>query len=111
MKIEGSGKALTIFIGEGDHWHGKPLYQAIVMKARESGLAGATVTRGLMGFGANSRVHTASILRLSEDLPMVIQIVDTPERIDAFLPALDEMVDEGMVVTWDVVIEKYTHSQ
>lgn len=111
MKIEGPGKALTIFIGEGDHWHGKPLYQAIVMKARESGLAGATVTRGLMGFGANSRVHTASILRLSEDLPMVIQIVDTPERIDAFLPALDEMVDEGMVVTWDVVIEKYTHSQ
>ncbi len=64
-----------------------------------------------MGFGANSRVHTASILRLSEDLPMVIQIVDTPERIDAFLPTLDEMVDEGMVVTWDVVIEKYTHSQ
>src|SRR5207247_8480225 len=111
MKIEGPGKALTIFIGEGDHWHGKPLYQAIVMKARESGLAGATVTRGLMGFGANSRVHTASILRLSEDLPMVIQIVDTPERIDAFLPVLDEMVDEGIVVTWDVVIEKYTHSQ
>ena len=110
MKIEGQGKAMSIFVGEADHWHHKPLYAAIVEKAREMGLAGATVTRGIMGFGADSRMHTASILRLSEDLPVVIQIVDTPERIDAFLPVLDEMVEEGMVMTWDVTIEKYVHS-
>jgi PII-like signaling protein len=111
MKIEGPGKALTIFIGETDHWHHKPLYAAIVERAREFGMAGATVTRGIMGFGADSRMHTASILRLSEDLPVVIQIVDVPERIDAFLPLLDEMVEEGMVMSWDVVVEKYVHSK
>ena len=110
MKIEGPGKAVTIYIGETDHWHGKPLYAAIVERARQFGMAGATVTRGTMGFGADSRMHTASILRLSEDLPVVIQIVDTPDRIEAFLPLLDEMVDEGMVMTWDVKIEKYVHS-
>ena len=110
MKIEGPGKAIAIFIGEMDHWHGKSLYSAIVEKAREMGLAGATVTKGVMGFGAQSRIHTASILRLSEDLPVVIQIVDTVERIEKFLPVLDEMVEEGMVMTWDVTIEKYVHS-
>src|SRR5437763_16324929 len=104
MKIEGPGKALTIFIGEGDHWHGKPLYQAIVMKARESGMAGATVTRGIMGFGANSRVHSASILRLSEDLPVRIEIIDTVERISAFLPELVAMLQEGLDENWDVVV-------
>jgi PII-like signaling protein len=111
LKIEGPGKALRIYVGESDHWHGKPLYAAIVEKAREAGLAGATVTRGVMGFGANSRIHSASILRLSEDLPVVIDIVDAPERIEKFLPMLDEMVDEGMVITWDVVVEKYVHSE
>lgn len=110
MKIEGSGKALAIFIGESDSWHGVPLYKAIVHKAREEGLAGATVARGLMGFGANSRIHTASILRLSEDLPVVIQIVDKPERISEFLKSIDEMISEGMVITWDVHVEKYTHA-
>ena len=110
MKIEGKGKALVIFVGETDHWHHKPLYAAIVELARSKGMAGATVTRGFMGFGANSRVHTASILRLSEDLPVRIEIIDTPERIDAFLPDLDEMVQEGLVATWDVMIEKYVHS-
>src|SRR5581483_409514 len=111
MKIEGHGKGLTILIGETDHWHHKPLYAAIVERAREMGMAGATVTRGIMGFGANSRGHTASILRLSEDFPVVIQIVDAPEWIEAFLPVLDEMVDEGMVMTWDAVIEKYVHGK
>lgn len=107
MKIEGRAKAMTVFVGEADHWHGKPLYAAIVERARELGLAGATVTRGLMGFGANSRIHTASILRLSEDLPVTIQIVDKAERIEEFLPILDDMVAEGLVMTWDVTIEKY----
>ena len=110
MKIEGNGKGITIFIGESDRWHGKPLYAAIVERAKTEGMAGATVMRGIMGFGANSRIHSASILRLSEDLPIVIEMVDTPERIDGFLPILDEMVEEGMVMTWDVVIEKYVHS-
>ena len=110
MKIEGPGKALMILVGEADQWHHKPLYTAIVELARQKGLAGATVTRGIMGFGANSRVHTASILRLSEDLPIRIDIVDTQERIDAFLPELDEMVSEGLVATWEVMIERYVHS-
>lgn len=110
MKIEGPGKALTIFIGESDQWGKEPLYAAIVQRARALGLAGATVTRGMMGFGANSRVHTAHILRLSEDLPVVVQIVDSPERIESFLPELDDMVSEGMVMTWDVVIERYVHT-
>jgi len=111
MKIEGKAKALTVYIGESDHWHGKPLYAEIVEKAREFGLAGATVTRGIMGFGANSRIHTTAILRLSEDLPVVIQIFDRPERIDAFVQILDEMVGEGLVVTWDVNVERYVYSK
>lgn len=109
MKIEGPGKAVAIFVGESDRWHGKPLYVAIVERARQEGLAGATVTHGIMGFGGNSRLHTASILRLSEDLPVVIQIVDKPERIAAFLPILEEMVGEGLVATSDVKIERYVH--
>ena len=107
MKIEGPGKALVILVGETDHWHHKPLYAAIVELARTKGMAGATVTRGIMGFGAKSHLHTASILRLSEDLPVRIEIYDTAERIDGFLPELDEIVKEGVVATWDVVIEKY----
>ncbi len=107
MIIQGKAKALAVYVGESDHWHGRPLYAAIVEKARELGLAGATVTRGIMGFGANSRIHTTAILRLSEDLPMVIQIIDEPERIDMFLRELDQMIEEGMVVTWDVNIEQY----
>ncbi|HEY0868713.1 MAG TPA: DUF190 domain-containing protein [Fimbriimonas sp.] len=110
MQIEGKGKALAIHIGESDHWHGKALSTAIVEKAREMGLAGATVTRGSMGFGANSRIHTTSIVRLSEDLPVVVTIIDTPERIAAFLPVVHEMVTEGMVSSWDVDVEIYRHS-
>src|SRR6187397_508707 len=97
MKIPTDGKLLRIFIGESDRWEGRPLYEAIVARARELGLAGATVWKGYMGFGAHSRVHTASVLRLSEDLPIIIEIVDAPERIEAFLPELDRMVQEGLV--------------
>jgi len=97
VKLEGEGQLLRIFIGEADRWHGRSLYEAIVLRARESGLAGATVLRGLMGFGAKSHLHTAKVLRLSEDLPIVIEIVDRAERIDAFLPVLDEMVADGLV--------------
>src|SRR5438876_10892954 len=97
MKIPESGKLLRIFIGESDRWHHQPLYEAIVLKARELGLAGATELRGPMGFGANSHLHTAKILRLSMDLPMIIEIVDTDEKISLLLPHLDDMVQEGLV--------------
>jgi PII-like signaling protein len=107
MKIEGEGKLLRIFIGESDRWHGKPLYQAIVERVREEGLAGATVLRGIEGFGADSRLHTARLLRLSEDLPVVIEIVDSAERIEAILPVLDEMVGEGMVTVERVEVIAY----
>lgn len=107
MKIEGPGKLLRIFVGESDRWEGRPLHEAIVLRARERGLAGATVLRGLAGFGAHSRIHTASVLRLSEDLPIVVEIADTPERIAGFLPELDVMVREGMVTVEDVHIVAY----
>jgi uncharacterized protein len=92
-----NGQLLRIFLGDADRWEGRPLYQAIVEKARAHGLAGATVLHGLMGFGAQSHLHTASILRLSTDLPVVIEIVDLPERIQAFLPIIDGMLQDGMV--------------
>lgn len=107
MKLEGPGTALRVFIGESDTWHGEPLYRAIVLRARDTGLAGATVLRGIEGFGAHSRLHTARILRLSEDLPVVVEIVDTPEKIAAFLPILDEMVSEGLVTTQQLDVIAY----
>lgn len=110
MKIDGPARALSIFVGESDQWHGRPLYAAIIEKAREAGLAGATATRGLMGFGAHSRIHTASILRLSEDLPIVVQMVDLPRRIEKFLPILDDMVRGGLVMSFDVNVERYVHA-
>jgi len=88
MRLEGEGKLLRLFIGESDTWHGKPLYQAIVERVRREGLAGATVLRGSEGFCADSHLHTSRILRLSEDLPVVIEIVDTPEQIDRVVPIL-----------------------
>jgi PII-like signaling protein len=109
MKIAGPGKLVRIYIGESDQWHGKALYNAIVERARKEGLAGATVTRGIEGFGANSRIHTASILRLSEDLPVKIEIIDVAERIEQFLPLLDEMVTEGLITVQDCEIVKYAH--
>ena len=107
MKIDGEGELLRIFIGESDHWNGKPLFEAIVLRARELGLAGATVLRGLEGFGAHSRLHTSSILRLSQDLPIVVEIVDQRDRIEAFLPILDEMVHEGMITVEKVRVIAY----
>ena len=95
MRTEADAHRLRIFINESDRWEGKPLYEAIVRAARDAGMAGATALRGIEGFGANKRVHTVKILRLSEDLPIVIEIVDQPERIAAFLPALEGMVAEG----------------
>ena len=107
MRIEGEGKLLRIFIGESDQWHGKPLYEAIVERVRNEALAGATVIRGIEGFGAESHMHTSRILRLSEDLPVVIEIVDTQDRIERVLPMLDEMVGEGMITIEDVHIIAY----
>ena len=110
MKIEGEALLARIYIGESDTWHGKPLYQAIVERVRQEGLAGATVLRGIEGFGADSRLHTSRILRLSEDLPVVIEIVDTPEQIDRVVPILDEMVGEGMLTLERVQIVSYRSS-
>src|SRR3990172_4389121 len=108
MKIPNDGCLLRIFIGESDKWHGKPLYEAIVLKARELHLAGATVLRGPMGFGAHSRLHTVKILRLSEDLPVIVEIVDGEEKINTLLPYIDEMVTEGLVTLEKVRVIKYT---
>ena len=107
MKLEGEGQLLRIFIGENDRWRGTPLYEAIVLRAREEGLAGATVLRGLMGYGAKSRIHTAKVLRLSEDLPIVVEIVDRSDRIEKFLPLLDEMVGDGLVTLERVRVITY----
>ena len=109
MHLEGTGKCLTIYLSEMDKWHHQSLYMAIVERARKEGLAGATVLRGVAGFGAHSRVHTANILALSVDLPIVIEIVDTVERIQAFLPIVDEMVTEGLVTLQDLEILTYRH--
>ncbi len=111
MKIEGEGTLLRIFVGESDTWHGKPLYQAIVERVRADGLAGATVIRGIEGFGADSRLHTSRILRLSEDLPVLIEIVDSKAQIEKILPILDEMVGEGMVTMERVQIIAYRGSE
>jgi uncharacterized protein len=107
MKIPQDGYLLRIFIGESDRWQGKPLYEAIVLKARELHVAGATVIRGPMGFGANSRLHTSKILRLSEDLPMIVEIVDAKEKIDELMPHVDQMVQEGLVTLEKVQVIKY----
>src|SRR5580692_7732357 len=107
MTIPENGKLLRVFIGEGDKRQHKPLYEAIVFKARELGMAGATVLRGPMGFGAHSHMHTPKILRLSMDLPVVIEIVDSEENINKLLPVLDDMVQDGLVTLEDVRVLKY----
>lgn len=110
MHVPREAVLLRIFIGEDDRIKGRPLYEAIVLKAREAGLAGATVLRGPMGFGKSSTLHTAKVLRLSEDLPMVIEIVDTQEKIDAFLPLLDPMMGSGLVTLERVQVLQYGDS-
>ena len=107
MQIPHDAVLLRIFIGESDRWHHSPLYEAIVLKARELHLAGATVLRGPMGFGKSSRLHTSKILRLSMDLPLVIEIVDAEEKIQALLPLLDEMLQGGLVTTEKVRVIEY----
>ena len=97
MKIPQEGKLLRIFIGEQDKWEGTPLFEAIVRLARKEGMAGATVLKGILGFGCKSHLHTASLFRLSEDLPIIIEIVDSEEKINAFIPHLDKMVRDGLV--------------
>ena len=113
MKITGQGKLLRILIGESDRVHGRPLYSALVEKAHELGLAGATAWRGIEGFGARSRIHTARILRLSEDLPVVIEIVDSEEKIREALPALDALMEAagggGLITLEAAEVIKYTH--
>ena len=107
MKLPKKGQLLRIFIGESDKREGIPLFEWIVRHARKSGLAGATVMRGLEGYGAHSRLHTAKILRLSEDLPVIVEIVDTPEKINAFLEIVDEAIDEGLVTIENISIKFY----
>ena len=107
MQIPGQALLLRIFIGEDDRCDGSPLYEAIVIKARELHLAGATVLRGPMGYGKSSRLHTSKILRLSEDLPLVIEIVDSEEKIAGFLPTLDPMIGSGLVTLEKVQVIQY----
>ena len=111
MKLSEQGVLLRVFIGESDTLHGKPLYEQIVMRARELNLAGATVTRGFLGFGAHSRLHSAKLLSLSEDLPVIIEIVDEKENIDKLLPFLDDTVEEGLVTLEDVKVILYRHQE
>lgn len=111
MRLSESGQLVRVFIGESDTWHGQPLYRAIVLKARELGLAGATVLKGPMGFGANSLVHTTKLLELSTDLPIVVEIVDSAEKVQSLLPFLDEAVTEGLITIEEVRILKYRHNE
>lgn len=107
MTLPEDGMLLRVFIGESDKWGGRPLYETIVLRAREEGLAGATVLRGLMGYGAHSRLHTAKVLRLSEDLPIVVEIVDVEAKLQAFLPWLEQVVSEGMVTLEKARVLRY----
>ena len=110
MKLPSEAELLRIFIGEADKHKGKPLYEEIINLAREKKMAGATVIRGLMGFGAHSRVHTAKILRLSEDLPIIIEIVDETEKIESLLPELDQMIKEGLITIEKIRVLAYRYN-
>lgn len=110
MKLEGEALLLRIFIGESDKVGAKPLYEFIVEEARRQGLAGATVLRGFIGFGADSRMHTSKLLRLSEDLPIIVEIVDSEEKVRSFLPQLDELIKEGLVTLEKVHVIAYRHT-
>lgn len=110
MKLEGKAKMLRIHFGEDDKWHGKPLYQAIVEKCRELDMAGATVYRGIEGYGASTLIHRAHLLRAS-DRPIMVSVVDTQGKISKLLPVLDQMVDEGLIAMSDVEIIKYVHQE
>ncbi|MEV5508199.1 DUF190 domain-containing protein [Streptomyces orinoci] len=107
-RLNGSALRLTIFVGENDRWHHRPLFTEIVHRAHAAGLAGASVFKGIEGFGASSLIHTTRLLSLSEDLPVAIVIVDTAERVRGFLPQLDELVGEGLVMLDEVEVHRYT---
>lgn len=111
MKIPADGKLLRIFIGEADRWNGKPLYEEIVLLAKKNSMAGATAIKGFMGFGCKSHMHTTKLLRLSEDLPVIIEIVDSEEKISQFLPVLDDMVKEGLVTIEKANVVMYRASK
>jgi uncharacterized protein len=111
MRTDGHGQRLRIYVGESDRWEGRPLYEALVRAAREQGLAGATVLRGVEGFGTNSRIHTVKVLNRSDDLPIVVELVDRADRIQQFLPTLDKMVSEGLVTIEKIEVLIYRQSQ
>ena len=110
MTTPTTGCLLRIYLGESDRWDGRPLYEAIVLEARQRGLAGATVLRGPMGYGSHSRLHTAKVLRLSEDLPVVVEIVDTRAQVDGFLPELEKMIEQGLVTLEQVEVHWFRRS-
>jgi uncharacterized protein len=107
MKLEGTGLLVRIYLGESDRWHGRPLYQAIVERMRERGMAGTTVLRGIEGFGAQQHLHSTRILSLSEDLPMLVEVVDTEDKVRAVLPELDEMLGDGLITIEKVEVVTY----
>ena len=111
MKLEGKAKMLRIHFGEDDKWHGKPLYRAVVEKCRELDIAGATVYRGIEGYGASTLVHRPHLIKFSSDAPIMVSIVDTDEKIKKLIPTLDEMVDEGLIAISDVEVIKYVHQE
>jgi PII-like signaling protein len=109
MKLEGKAKMLRVHFGEDDQWQGRPLYRAIVERCRELDIAGATVYRGIEGYGASTRIHRSHLLQFSSDAPILVQIIDTAENIQRLIPALDEMVQEGLIAMSDVEVVKYVH--
>jgi PII-like signaling protein len=111
MKLEGKAKMLRVHFGENDKWHGKPLYEAIVDKCRELDIAGASVFRGIEGYGASTLIHRHHLFRRDADLPILVAIIDTEEKIKNLFPALDEMVDEGLIAMSDVEVIRYVHQE
>jgi len=111
MRLEGKAKMLRIHFGEDDKWHNKPLYEAIVMKCRELDIAGATVFRGIEGYGASTLIHKHHLLRRSSDCPIMVSVIDTEDKIRTLLPALDEMVDEGLIAMSEVEVIRYVHQE
>lgn len=109
MKLEGKARMLRIHFGEDDKWHDKPLYQAIVEKCRELDIAGATVFRGIEGYGASTLIHRPHLLSFSSDAPIMVSVIDTEEKIRELIPTLDQMVDEGLIAISDVEVIKYVH--